>query len=106
MKNRTENRRKKEKRKRDLFIHAKTQSHHWGSVRSNAKKGDKKERASEGGENKKGIGVQRGKPLTLTRAINALIGDEEQTGKKMKEQKEINSERTSNPTPLDPSVSS
>ena len=46
-------------------------------------------------EKKKGIEVQRVKPLTPTRATDALIGDEEQTGKKKEEEeeKERNRER-------------
>ena len=54
----------------------------------------------------KGIDVQRVKPLTPTRAIDALIGEEEQTGKIKKEQKERNMEPIYNPGVLGHSVAS
>ena len=47
---------------------------------------------------KKAMERQRAKPLLPTRAIDALIGDEEKMEEKRKEQKERNRERT--PTQL------
>ena len=73
-----------------------------GSVCINAKKGDNKERTNEWEERKKkGIEVERDKPLTPTWAIDVLIGDEEQTEKKKREQNEGNSKWASNPATLD-----
>ena len=51
---------------------------------------------------KKRIEAQRAKPRTPTPAIDELIGEEEQTGKK----KVRNRERVSNPATLDASISS
>ena len=50
-------------------------------ARTNAKKGQKKERT----EVKKRIEAQRAKPRTSISEIDALIGDEEQNGKQKKE---------------------
>ena len=61
---------------------------------------------SEKSEEKKGVEVQKGKPPAPTRAINALIGEEEQNEKQKKEQKERNRERAPNPAALDYSVAS
>ena len=73
-----------------------------GSARINAKKGEKKEVKRW----KKKGSRQRAKPCTPTSAIDALIGEEEQTGGERREKKERNRERVSNPPTLDPSVSS
>ena len=50
---------------------------------------------------RKGIEAQRVKsPPTQSWAIDALIGDEEQSGKQRKEQKERNRDQTPNPSTL------
>ena len=59
---------------------------------------------SEKSEEKKGVEVQKGKPPAPTRAINALIGEEEQNEKQKKEQKERNRERAPNPATFHHSV--
>ena len=53
-----------------------------------AKKKDKKERRVRRTKKNKGIEAQGVKPPTQTRAIDALIGEEEQNGKQKKEEKE------------------
>ena len=58
----------------------------WG-VPTPRKETRRKEQVKEKSE-EKGIEIQRVKPLTPTRAFDELIGDEEPTGKKKKEQKE------------------
>ena len=55
------------------------------SARTNAKKRNKKERQVRRVKKKKGIEAQRAKPPTPIWAIEALIGNEEQNGKKKKE---------------------
>ena len=50
-------------------------------MRINVKERDKKERQARGPQNGKGLEVERMKPPTTTRAIDALIGDEEKNGK-------------------------
>ena len=47
---------------------------------------------------RKGIEAQKVKPLNPTRAIGALIGEEEQNGKPKKERKERSKEQEPNPT--------
>ena len=51
------------------------------------RKEGRKEHGNEKREEKKRIEEQRVKPLTPTPAIDALIGDEEQTGKKEEKRK-------------------
>ena len=55
--------------------------------------------------NKIRVEAQRAKPHTPTLAIDALIGEEEQTEKR-RENKERNRERLSSPATLNPSVPS
>ena len=65
-----------------LFIIRESNPATAGSARTNVKKGEKKERIrGEKREEKRGL-RQRLKPHVPTLAIDALIGDEEQTGKK------------------------
>ena len=52
-----------------------------GLVRINAKERNEKERQGRRAKKKKGIGAQRVKHLTPTRAIDALIGEEKQKKK-------------------------
>ena len=52
-----------------------------GSTRNNAKEREKKERQVRRAKKKKGIKGSRTKPPAPSRAIDALIGDEEQNGK-------------------------
>ena len=67
------------------------------SARTNAKKGEKKERTREWEDGrKKRIEVQRSERRISISGIDALIGEEEQTGKR-RENKEKNRERVSNP---------
>ena len=58
-----------------------------GSTRTNAK--ERREGKEQGGEKmeEKGLGAQRVKPCIPTPAVEPLIGDEEQTGKKKSEQR-------------------
>ena len=56
-----------------------------GSARMNAKEREKKERQVRRAKKTKGSKGQRKKLPTPTRAIDALIGDEEQNGKQKKE---------------------
>ena len=69
-----------------------------GSARINVKVRDKR-------EEKEGIEALRVKRPTSSWAINALIGKEEQTRKKKREQRK-HRERVSNPATLDPSGAS
>ena len=57
-----------------------------GSARTNSKKGEKK---GETRAKKRGIEAQRVKPLTPTPAVDALIGEEEQTGGKREETNQL-----------------
>ena len=50
---------------------------------------------------KKRIKAQKAKPPSPNQAIDTWIGDEEQNGKQMKEEKERNRERTPDPGTLD-----
>ena len=55
-----------------------------GSARINAKKREMKERRVRRARKRKGIEAQGVKPSTPSQATDALIGDEEQTGKQKK----------------------
>ena len=57
------------------------------SARTNPKKGEKKEQIRRGKVGRKKGPRQGEKPRTPTPAIDALIGEEEQTGKKRKQRK-------------------
>ena len=75
-------------------------------MRINDEGREKKERRGRKEQKKKGIEAQSAKPPTSTRAIDALIGDGEQKGRRKKEENERNRERGPNPTTLNLSVAS
>ena len=70
------------------------------SARINPKEREKQERQVRRSK-KKGGKEQRAKSPTPTRAIDALIGDDEQSEKQKEEEKERNRERIPNPASLD-----
>ena len=64
-----------------------TYSRYCGIGGVNAKERDKYERQGRRAKERKGIKAQRAKPPTLTRAIGALIEDENQNEKQKKKKK-------------------
>ena len=68
-------------------------------TRINVKERDKKGRQVRRAKKKKWVEAQRVKPLTTSRGIDALIGNEEQNGKQKR-----NRERAPNPATLELSI--
>ena len=77
-----------------------------GSARVNVKEREKNEKEGRRAKKKKGVKAQKVKPPALTRAIDALIGEELENENEKKEQRERKREPVSNPVTPDHLVAS